>query len=344
MSKPLQSLTLRGQVLCLRKLAAHALEQYDLEITSFHLLGWYTNLLFRVRTMQGTSYVLRLCSPGWRTETDIHSEVLWLQAISRETDIVAPRPIPTRNGDLVIDAPLPDIPGYGRCVLMTWMPGVSLGKQLTKANLYKMGVLFARLHDYSLRFTPPPGFTQRIMDHPLARDEENVLFQPGCLAGLNSHEQDTLVCTKDRVDKAYRQLYAQPDGLRVIHNDLWHGNIKIYRGHLYPVDFEDTIWGYPIQDIAMAMLDLMSDVTPGLYEPLQAAFRRGYESLLSWPEDYEGQMDTFRAGRLLWIANYVARFESQYLKQHITRLTQQLERFQEIGQLRKLEGQTDQPV
>jgi Ser/Thr protein kinase RdoA (MazF antagonist) len=334
-NKPLRSLTLRGQVRRLRQLAIHTLEQYDLDISSFHLLGWYTNLLFRVRTKQGTSYVLRLCAPGWRTEIDIRSEVLWLQAINQETDIVAPRPIPARNGEFVIEAPLPSIPEYGRCVLMTWMPGTPLGKQLTEANLFKLGVLFARLHDYSLRFTPPPGFTQRKMDQPLARDEENVLFQPGCLTGLNSHEQDILVRTKDRVDKAFRQLYAQPDGLRVIHNDLWHGNIKVYRGHLYPVDFEDTIWGYPIQDIAMAMQDLMSDVAPDAYMQLLTAFRRGYESLLAWPEAYEGQMDTFRAGRILWIANYVARFESQHLSYFITQLTHQLDRFLETGLIRK---------
>jgi Ser/Thr protein kinase RdoA (MazF antagonist) len=335
-NKPLQSLTVRGQVRRLRQLADHALEQYDLDFTSFHLLGWYTNLLFRVRTNQGTSYVLRICYPGWRTETDICSEAMWLQAISQETDIVAPRPIPARNGEFVLEAPLSGIPEYGRCVLMTWIPGTPMGKHLTEANLYKMGVLFARLHEYSLRFTPPPGFTQRKMIQPLARDEENVLFQPGCLAGLSSHEQDTLVRTKDRVDKAFRQLYAQPDGLRVIHNDLWHGNIKVYRGHLYPVDFEDTLWGYPIQDIAMAMQDLMSDVTPEAYEPLLAAFRRGYECLLPWPETYEGQMDTFRAGRILWVANYMARSHSQYLNQHITWLTPQLERFLETGLIRKL--------
>ena len=147
MNKPLQSLTVRGQVRRLRQLAIHSLEQYDLDISSFHLLGWFTNLLFRVRTTQGTSYVLRICYPGWRTETDIRSEAMWLQAISQETDIVAPRPIAARKGEFVIDTPLPGIPGYGRCLLMTWIPGAPLGKHLTNANLYKMGVLFTRLHD-----------------------------------------------------------------------------------------------------------------------------------------------------------------------------------------------------
>lgn len=223
-------------------------------------------------------------------------------------------------------------------MMMTWIPGTPLAKQLTEASLYKMGQLFSRLHAYSLRFTPPPGFTQRKMAQPLAREEENVLFSPDCLAKLSSPEQDVLLKTKERVDKAFQQLYAQPDGLRVIHNDLWHGNIKVYRSQLCPVDFEDTIWGYPVQDIAMAMQDLMTDVAPDLYEPLLAAFRSGYESLLPWPENYEGQMDTFRAGRMLWVANYVANSQPQYLNQHITWLTPQLEKYLETGLVRKIAG------
>jgi Ser/Thr protein kinase RdoA (MazF antagonist) len=336
-NKPLKSLTMRGQVRRLRKLALHALEQYDLDVSSFHMLGWPTNLLFHVRTHPGKSYVLRICYPGWRTETDIRSETMWLKAISLETDIVAPRPIPARNGEMVIDAPLPGLPGYGRCVLMTWIPGTPLSKQLTEANLYKMGVLFTRLHAYSLRFTPPSGFTQRKMNSPLARDEENVLFQPGCLAKLTSSEQSILLKTKERVDQAFQQLYAHPAGLRVIHNDLWHGNINVYRGHLYPLDFEDTLWGYPVQDIAMAMQDLMDDVSPEAFEPRQAAFRLGYTSLLPWPEEYEGQVDTFRAGRILWKANYIAHFETQYINQFIAWVAPQLEGYLDSGRLRKSE-------
>jgi Ser/Thr protein kinase RdoA (MazF antagonist) len=130
-------------------------------------------------------------------------------------------------------------------------------------------------------------------------------------------------------------LYADPAGLRVIHNDLWHGNIKVHQGRLHPLDFEDTIWGYPVQDIAMALQDLMVDVERDAYAPLQIAFRRGYESVCSWPERYESQIDTFRAGRMLWVANYVARFERNYLTEHVEWLAEQFGRFLATGVIRK---------
>jgi len=333
--KPFNSLTRRGKARRLRKLAINALDQYELEVANVQLVGMHTNTLFRMRTVRGQSYVVRICTPGWRTETDLRSGMLWLQALDRDTDIGAPQPQPTRNGDLIVMASAEGVPEPRRCVVVSWLPGALLGERLTEANLYKMGVLFARLHDHAAGFSPPTGFTQRRMDTIYARGEEDVLFGDSCRQAFTPHDRDILDRTRAKVYAAFEQLYANPAELRVIHNDLWHGNIKIHRGCLHPFDFEDTIWGYPVQDIAMALQDLMTDVEPDEFEPLQTVFREGYESKGRWSESYEGQIDTFRAGRMLWVANYVARFEREYLREHIGWLTPQFERFLETGVVRK---------
>ena len=54
----------------------------------------------------------------------------------------------------------------------------------------------------------------------------------------------------------------------------------------------------------------------------------------NWPEDEAGQIDTFRAGRLLWVSNYVAQFERQYLQEHLEFWAGPLERFLDTGKLR----------
>ena len=139
----------------------------------------------------------------------------------------------------------------------------------------------------------------------------------------------------EAVEEAFAHLYADLSGLQVIHNDLHHENIKLSRGRLRPFDFEDTIWGYPVQDIAMAMQDLMLDVAPEAYDPLLGAFRQGYESRAPWPEGHEGQIDVFRVGRLFWTANYVARYQRQHLRQHVEWTARMVEGFLETGRLRK---------
>jgi Ser/Thr protein kinase RdoA (MazF antagonist) len=329
--KPFQSLTHAGKIRRLRRLAMNALVHYDLEVSSLEWVGVITNSTFKLTTPDGKSYALRICQPGWRTDTDLNSEAAWLEAIHQHTDIGAPVPVKTSDDTWLVTVGAPGMPEARRCTLMTWLPGSLLGKHLSPDNLSKMGRLFARLHLFSNQFTPPDGFTTRRMDSPFARGEEDILFGDACQDAFTSQTRPIFEETRRRVTHAFQQLYANPAGLRVIHNDLWHDNIKVYRGRLLPFDFEDTLWGYPVQDIAMAFEDLSSVVKPDEYHRLTRSFRQGYEELALWPEQYQGQIDTFRAGRMLWVANWMACYQRQHLAKHIEWLAPQLEQFIKAG-------------
>jgi len=318
----------------MRALAWDALRQYPLQVKSLHYLGWFTNLMFRVETSSGDRLVLRICAPGWRTDEDRQAEAAWLLRLASESEIEAPVLQPAQDGHYTVVASAPGVPGSRRCILMSWLPGVNLGKNLNETNLFKMGVLFARLHLQAAAWSPPQAFTTRKMSRLLARDEPDVLFSDANRAAGTAHTWQVWQQAQQQVETAFTRLYSQP-GLQVIHNDLWHDNIKLHRGRLLPLDFEDTVWGYPVQDIAMAMQDLMSDVSSENYEPLLASFRGGYESLVGWPESYPEEMDTFRLGRMLWVANYVALHHSQHLNEHLERHLPLIERFLDTGKLRK---------
>jgi Ser/Thr protein kinase RdoA (MazF antagonist) len=330
-----EQLTDRGQAKRLKSLVIRALDQYDMKVSDIQLVGLFTNAVFRLRTKSGRSYIMRVCQPGWRTKSDLISEIIWLQALSRDTDIRIPEPIPARNGEFFVETLVEGVPEVRRCVVLSWLPGALLATKLNEKNLYQMGVLFARLHEHGAVFVPPDGFTKRKMDSIYARDEPDVLFNEASQDAFMPETKVVLRQTDARVKEAFAQLYRVPQGLQVIHNDLHHENIKIYYGHLYPFDFEDTIWGYPVQDVAMGLQDLMVDVDRDEYEPYQNAFREGYESLRNWPEHYEGQIDTFRAGRMLWVANYVARYERKYLRAHIDWLARQFEIYLDTGIIHK---------
>ena len=218
---------------------------------------------------------------------------------------------------------------------MSWIPGSQLETSLSEINLHKMGSLFAKLHEHGSRFTPPNGFTTRKMDSIYARGETDLLFSEACSDAFTASTKNILRQTDQRVKKTFAHLYRAPQGLQVIHNDLHHGNIKIYHGRLCPLDFEDTVWGYRVLVFDLALQDLLVVVAPEAFDPLQRAFRVGYESCGSWPEEYEGHIDTFRAGLLLWVANYVARFEREFLREFIDWIAPLFNRYLETGLIRK---------
>lgn len=276
--KPYGQLTRLGEIRRVRQLALNALTQYDLDVEQMRFVAWWTNAMFRFRS-EDRSYAIRVCEPGWRTDTDLRSEALWLDELARNSDIGAPVPLTDRNGEFVVQATADGVPQAHRCMVMTWLSGTMLTRQrLTEPILHATGDLFARLHDQALGYKPPENFTTRRMDRIYARDEEDVLLKEHHRGAFTSHSRDVFERAVGNVKEAFASRYREPSGLRVTHNDLWYENIKTYRGRLYPYDFEDTIWGYPVQDIATSILDLVLDTESDRHHDLRSAFKQGYEA------------------------------------------------------------------
>lgn len=336
--KPYQSLSLKGKLRRLHGLALAALTQYDLAISEVVYHRFDTNLLYRLTASSGERFILRLAYPGWRSFADLWSEAAWLDALARDTGIPAPRVIQARSGERVLPMLVEGVPDAWNVTLMSWLPGRLMGHSLTERNLEKMGVLFAALHQHGAAWTPPDGFTTRRFEHWLSRGEENLIVdtgnpelaarQAGLMAAVPTSARDLLEKLHHRVESAYAAIDRAD--LRVIHCDLWHDNIKLHQGVLYPFDFEDTVWGFRAHDIAMAMLDLLETVGEERYVTLLAAFRRGYSAQLSWPDD---PIEPLQVGRLLWKVNWVARRQPQWLVNMIERHLPVLEHYARTGKV-----------
>jgi len=76
--------------------------------------------------------------------------------------------------------------------------------------------------------------------------------------------------------------------------------VKVYRGRVGTFDFEDLMWGWPVQDIATTFYYFYGEAR---FDELLEAFKRGYTSLREWPERVPGEITTFIAGRALVLAN-----------------------------------------
>ncbi len=78
--------------------------------------------------------------------------------------------------------------------------------------------------------------------------------------------------------------------------------MRVARGVLSPIDFEDMLWGWPVQDIGIALYYYLGEDN---YPDLRDAFQRGYQRIAVWPENEPGQIDAFIAARAVMLMNFL---------------------------------------
>jgi Ser/Thr protein kinase RdoA (MazF antagonist) len=287
-------------------MALCALDHYDIQPRHVRLVTNHLNGLFRVEDTDGRRFALRISHPTWRDETDLHSEIAWLRALADAPEIEPHVPLPNRAGTYVTTVAAQGVPEARRCVLFTWLPGALLAHRLTAANVRAFGELAARLHTRAESFVPPEGFTHRRLDRVFPRREQVTLFDPAHAHVITPQRRVVIEGVLARTQAALDALYAGAEPPRVIHGDLHHENVKVHRGRLHPLDFEDVIWGYPVQDIALTFYDFRYFTDPNQHDEalLREWFQQGYSTRRPWPQQYPGQIDTFLVARRVWVLNW----------------------------------------
>ncbi|MBL8094736.1 MAG: phosphotransferase [Anaerolineales bacterium] len=276
-----------------------ALSRYALAAPKARLLAHHTNTLFRVEAAQ-ERYVLRVSAPGLRTELEIRSELAWLAALTRDTDLIVPEPVATRNGQRVITAGAG--PDARFCVLFKWVPGRVVGERVTAGLLREAGSALARLHDHAERFKPRGAFSTTRLDRAWPFGAPDMLSHDRRLPGWPKARRALLLEAAARVQTWFDGLYTDPRGLRFLHLDFHPGNWKRVDGQLAVLDFDDTRWAYPVQDLGIALYYLLD----GPSEPvLMGAFLDGYARVRPSAVPDAGELQLAVIARQLDLLSYV---------------------------------------
>ena len=98
-----ESLSRRAQLLRLRRLGRTGLAAFGGEEARLTLVRHEANTTFRVET-RGGRFPLRINRPNVHTAQTIESEMAWLTALRRETDLGVPEPVCSRDGSFVVVA------------------------------------------------------------------------------------------------------------------------------------------------------------------------------------------------------------------------------------------------
>jgi Ser/Thr protein kinase RdoA (MazF antagonist) len=286
----------------MRTVAWRALAHWPLDVVRVRALPDATNGVFRLDTVDGGKYAMRvsLGPPIGHTPEETRSEAEWLHALALQAAVPVPDPVPTVEGDYVVVESAEGVPNERPCSVYTWLEGPLLADRIDPSAMEAYGSAMASLHEAALTFEPSSLFTADAFDSVYPYDDPFVLFE-SVGEGLLPPRRRALFEEAFGVVADVITELERREPMRMTHADLHVWNAKIFRGRVGVFDFEDMLWGWPVQDIGTALYYLWSRDD---FDELCRHFRIGYETVAPWP-DPGGHVDTFIAGRTLVMANDV---------------------------------------
>ena len=135
------------------------------------------NGIFRVDTTDGRKSILRVTLPeGGHNLDHIAAEMDWLVALARDTNLSVPRPLPARNGSLVVESSASGVPKARWCEIFSWVPGKDLAEDMSPVQSRQIGRMMARLHTHALTYQPPANLFLLKFDRVFPFPEPVVRF------------------------------------------------------------------------------------------------------------------------------------------------------------------------
>lgn len=289
--------------LVLKEIVMKALENYDLNCRKVRFYAEHSNILFLVEASNNRRYLMKIARPFDHTLEETKAYLTWLHQLHQLVTLPALKPVKTIQSEFVVTIPVPHTSEVRYCALFNWLPGDNLTHRLSISNSFRWGELLAVIHNCSEQLDSDSKIPLMRWNKVFYWDEE-VLFSRTYFHLMKGKRRKIYKQTVEMIENAIQNLHQGSYNPIIIHADLHPDNIKVYKRKLYALDFEDAMWGYPVQDIAIALLYIRWRKN---YLKLRQAFYNGYTSMRRWPEQYPGEIETFFMGRLIMFANFLVK-------------------------------------
>jgi len=317
----------------LREVAEMALDAYPLELISIEPLRYALNAEFSVKAyLQGKQdkvhqFMVRVNAPGFHSKAEIGSEMEWLAALQRETDLKVPYPLRTTAGEWVVTVNLAPVGEPRHCVLFRVLPGETSGMEATPDHLLFIGAIIAKLHKHGASFDPPAGFSRKHWDLEGLKGGMLDVSAEQAYGALRSNEREAVDAAAKVTADAMQQLGVNDQVYGLIHGDLHLGSFQYHNGQPQILDFDTCGYGYYIYDLSVAVWDLFDRDD---FASLKAALLQGYRTERSLSQEEEHLLMRFVAGRLMtqtlaWAARRHDPQLEEAAEASIARQTKQLE-------------------
>jgi Ser/Thr protein kinase RdoA (MazF antagonist) len=289
-------------------IAKRVLAEYDIGDYDLAFIRHSDTVTYRVDASYSAAYLLRIHIPvtvamgshGQDVQM-LNSELVWLEALNRDTDLILQRPVRNLAGALVTQVETEDALVSCNCTLLHWIKGQPYHRDLeSEQTAYQIGEIMAKLHAHASRWQLPEDF------HRPRRDIE---YFTGVLRGLHPALKDGRITSEDYaefeksielVNDMLNPLNETRSNSGIMHADAHKGNMLIANGEIRLIDFSFCAFGNFMFDLGVCL----SDMKPNLH----ATFLQGYQSLRILPENYRKLVEGFFVGSVVgtfsfWVQN-----------------------------------------
>ena len=277
-----------------RDVAFKALRQYDVAPLRVGLAAQSFNSVFRVTTASAV-YALRVgAALQIHPEGTAAVEAAWHRRL-RQQGVSVPDVLPNAAGEfatLVTDGQAEHAPRV--CILFEWVAGRSLRSCMTARRSAALGRLSARLQQDAAAWSPPGAGDVLLADRVLYWRLPEQLSLAESRFGFGTLFVDALARAQTVVDSLWK---SPPHPPRLVHGDLSPQNVIVSpRNGLVPIDFQDTVRGFEIQDLSITVAALRRWPNG---DRLVDAFRSGYVECRPWPDASPALLESLIVARAL---------------------------------------------
>jgi Ser/Thr protein kinase RdoA (MazF antagonist) len=289
-------------------IARRALAEYEIGDCILTFIRHSDSATFKVERPGSSAYLLRIHVPVTRAmgghgadAAAVNSELLWLETLSRDTDLVLQKPIRNRVGALVTQVPTADAALPVNCTLLQWVEGQPYHRDLeSEHTAYQIGVILAKLHTHAIRWAIPEGFH---------RPKRDVAYFEGVLRGIQPALQDGRISFADyaELERSIALLIEMLGALNedrqthgLMHADVHKGNMLYHEGEIRLIDFSFCALGNFMFDLGICLSDMK--------ESRHRAFLEGYQSLRALPAGHPRLIEGLFVGSMVgtfsfWVEN-----------------------------------------
>lgn len=258
-------------------------------------------------------YTLRVHRPDYQSPETIESELAWLAALRRDTDLPVAEPVPGSDGKLLQHFAMPD--GQRRyAVLFRYLPGSEPTMESDLTGLFaKLGRYAATLHQHAIAWTQPPGFRRQAWNAASILDADGLWGDWRVAPGVDDTNRPLIEAASDLLRADLAAYGTGPDRYGLIHADMRLGNLLVDGDKVSLIDFDDSGFCWFTYDFAASIS--FYETHPSVPE-LRAAWLQAYQQVRPLSPADIASLDSMILLRRLALLAWIGTHAETKLAQH----------------------------